>query len=159
MAGLLARTIGRAAGRSSVASRSFSTPGFEGRQNPVYPTTWNKWFPHEPIPSTPKIGPYQVPVEEKTVYHFCTCGESASQPWCEAPGARCGKMADFVPKVHIPGSTKSEHFCGCKKAPTELCNGTCIILYADLFPFQVCAIAFGSAFTFCGVFLTWMMHP
>mmetsp|Transcript_2846 Transcript_2846/g.7375 ORF Transcript_2846/g.7375 Transcript_2846/m.7375 type:complete len:159 (-) Transcript_2846:75-551(-) len=158
MAGLLARTIGRAAGRSSVASRSFSTPGFEGRQNPVYPTTWNKWFPYEPVPSTPKIGPYQVLVEEKTVYHFCTCGESASQPWCETPGARCGKMPEFVPKVHIPAMTKAELFCGCKKAPSEMCNFTCATLYADQSPFAAGGIALAGCWAF-GVFSTWLMHP
>eukprot|EP00969_Alexandrium_andersonii_P316990 14004491-Alexandrium_andersonii.AAC.1 len=30
------------------------------RENPVYPSPWNKWFPYEPIPSTPQIAPYRV---------------------------------------------------------------------------------------------------
>ena len=57
-------------------------------------------FPHEPIPSTPKVGPYRTPVVGGEMYHYCTCGESTTQPWCEAPGDKCGKFPEFVSRAY-----------------------------------------------------------
>mmetsp|Transcript_70674 Transcript_70674/g.207337 ORF Transcript_70674/g.207337 Transcript_70674/m.207337 type:complete len:155 (+) Transcript_70674:71-535(+) len=154
MTGLLARSVARA-GRTSNMRFCAS---WANRTNPVYPSPWNKWFPHEPVPSTPQIGPYKTMVEEKVVYHYCTCGESASQPWCEAPGSKCGKMPEFSPRLFIPNITGAHYMCGCKKAGDSLCNGSCAIMYADLFPIAAAGVSFGVCFTF-GVVSTWFMHP
>eukprot|EP00408_Alexandrium_pacificum_P020250 CAMPEP_0171185248 /NCGR_PEP_ID=MMETSP0790-20130122/16204_1 /TAXON_ID=2925 /ORGANISM="Alexandrium catenella, Strain OF101" /LENGTH=81 /DNA_ID=CAMNT_0011650265 /DNA_START=17 /DNA_END=259 /DNA_ORIENTATION=+ len=81
MAGLLARAASRsvqqAAKRPQALRLSFSS--LATRENPVYPSPWNKWFPHEPVPSTPKIGPYRVHCDNTTTYFYCTCGESSTQ--------------------------------------------------------------------------------
>merc|ERR1719198_161928 len=65
---------------------------------PRYPSPWNKWFPYEPIPCSPKLGPYKENCTGGQVYHFCTCGESRNQPWCEsdASGA-CAVNPKFTP--------------------------------------------------------------
>lgn len=134
------------------------TIDIKGRNNPVYPTPWNKWFPFEPIASTPQIGPYQVVCSHKDEYHFCTCGESASQPWCEAVGDRCAKMPEFVPMWYKPRFEGTKFLCGCKKAPGALCTGACFVMWCDLHPFQAGAYGFACCFL-VGVSTAWMFHP
>merc|ERR1719282_1112059 len=53
---------------------------------PKIHSPWNKWFPYEPVPFSPKLGPYKVWCEEGQLYKFCACGESRTQPWCECNG-------------------------------------------------------------------------
>eukprot|EP00928_Gymnodinium_smaydae_P002769 TRINITY_DN109_c0_g2_i4.p1 TRINITY_DN109_c0_g2~~TRINITY_DN109_c0_g2_i4.p1 ORF type:complete len:171 (-),score=17.99 TRINITY_DN109_c0_g2_i4:116-559(-) len=140
--------------RGLTAVRAFSSM----RSNPVYPSPWNKWFPHEPIPSTPQLGPYKTPCIGGEMNHFCTCGESTTQPWCESPGERCGKVPEFSPRPYVARHTGTKLMCGCKKAPDSLCNGSCINLYADLYPVNAALVGMGASFV-GSVFLTWMVHP
>merc|ERR1719240_1971963 len=44
-------------------------------------TMWHKWFPYEPVPVSPQLGPYVVNVNggHGEVYNFCACGESDTQ--------------------------------------------------------------------------------
>merc|ERR1719401_840022 len=126
--------------------------------NPVHPSPWNKWFPHEPVPSTPQVGPYKTPVVAGGMYHYCTCGESTAQPWCESPGDKCAKCPEFAPRAYEPRFTETVKICGCKKAPDVECNGTCVVMWCDVNTAQAGVYGFGISFVF-GVFLTWMMHP
>eukprot|EP00429_Kryptoperidinium_foliaceum_P086354 CAMPEP_0176198622 /NCGR_PEP_ID=MMETSP0121_2-20121125/8146_1 /TAXON_ID=160619 /ORGANISM="Kryptoperidinium foliaceum, Strain CCMP 1326" /LENGTH=159 /DNA_ID=CAMNT_0017537475 /DNA_START=165 /DNA_END=644 /DNA_ORIENTATION=- len=159
MSGLLNRVAGMAARMQPVpAAGSQACASWAKRANPVYPSPWNKWFPYEPVPSTPQIGPYRVQCAAKETYHFCTCGESTTQPWCESPGARCAKVPEFAPRPYQPQHDGMKLMCGCKKAPDSFCNGSCALLYADLNPYVVSAAGFGGCFVF-GLFYTWMMHP
>mmetsp|Transcript_119454 Transcript_119454/g.254915 ORF Transcript_119454/g.254915 Transcript_119454/m.254915 type:complete len:157 (+) Transcript_119454:55-525(+) len=156
MSGLLAQSVARVArqGARPQPLRAFST----NRMNPVYPSPWNKWFPHEPIPSTAQIGPHRLKLMEKEVYYYCTCGESSTAPWCESVGSKCGKMPEFVPTPFIPRYNSTFTICGCNKAPDVECNGACVSLYADLNILPACAMGFGGCFAF-SVFYTWMSHP
>ena len=129
-----------------------------GRQNPVYPSPWNKWFPYEPVPSTPKIGPYYVHCSASEDYYFCTCGESNAQPFCESPGDRCAKQPLFVPKFYKPRYDGKKLLCGCKKAPGEMCTGACVLMWADVHPFMFSMYMYGSCFVF-GILSAWMFHP
>mmetsp|Transcript_164625 Transcript_164625/g.400200 ORF Transcript_164625/g.400200 Transcript_164625/m.400200 type:complete len:157 (+) Transcript_164625:63-533(+) len=156
MALLLSRAVSRAAQRAAVqaqAARASST--FADRANPVYPSPWNKWFPYEPVPSTPKLGPYRVKVSNKETYFFCTCGESAAQPFCESGGC---KLPGFSPMPFVPRDDGTISLCGCKKAPSHECNGACISLYSDLNPVMASLVGFSGCFVF-GVFLSWIFHP
>eukprot|EP00811_Abedinium_folium_P016374 NODE_25315_length_591_cov_6.793103.p1 GENE.NODE_25315_length_591_cov_6.793103~~NODE_25315_length_591_cov_6.793103.p1 ORF type:complete len:159 (-),score=11.75 NODE_25315_length_591_cov_6.793103:114-554(-) len=136
---------------------SLDRPGWETRQNPVYPSPWNRWFPHEPVPSTPKVGPYTEVCFEGDVYHFCTCGESNDQPWCES-GEVCSVCPEFAPRTFIPRYTNSYRLCGCKKAPTEYCNGQCALLWIDINPALACVLGFSSFFA-VGLASSWFYHP
>jgi len=134
------------------------TMEIDGRENPVYPSPWNKWFPYEPIPSTPKIGPYYVHCSASEVYHFCTCGECKTQPFSEGTGNVCGNQPLFRPKPYTPRYDGKKLLCGCKKAPGEMCNGACVLLWADVHPFMFSVYCFSSCFAF-GLFSAWMFHP
>merc|ERR1719359_1972157 len=62
---------------------------------------WNKWFPHDPVPYSPKFGPYKVNVTAGEVYHICACGESRTQPWCEC-GGEFNAERGFRATTYIP---------------------------------------------------------
>lgn len=73
---------------------------------------------NEPIVA--KKGSYKVDVEEGKTYFWCSCGRSASQPFCD--GSHSG--TDFTPVAYKAAESKVVGFCGCKyseKAP--LCDG------------------------------------
>merc|ERR1712038_426980 len=48
---------------------------------PRLPSPWNKWFPYEPVPCTPRFLPYKVYCVQGEKYHFDSSGESRTQPW------------------------------------------------------------------------------
>merc|ERR1712000_625801 len=135
MGGLLRAAIGH--GRlSSQRTATRACASWAQRTNPTYPTPWNKWFPYEPVPSTPQFTPYKVQVSTKEVYYWCSCGESSTQPWCESGGVKCRKCPEFAPMVYVPKFTGTKLMCGCKKSANGECFGTCIIFWADYHPFQ-----------------------
>ncbi len=61
-----------------------------------------------------------VDVEAGQSYWWCSCGRSASQPFCD--GAHKG--TDFAPVEYIATETGNVHFCGCKhSAEGPVCDG------------------------------------
>ena len=65
--------------------------------------------------------PIPVEVEEGKMYWWCTCGRSASQPFCDGSH----KGTDFAPQGWEAPKSGKVFFCACKqtgKAP--LCDGT-----------------------------------
>lgn len=65
--------------------------------------------------------PYGVEVEEGKVYAWCSCGRSASQPFCD--GSHEG--TDFSPLTYKAEKTETVFFCGCKKTKNQpLCDGS-----------------------------------
>uniref|UniRef100_A0A7S4QX26 Iron-binding zinc finger CDGSH type domain-containing protein n=1 Tax=Alexandrium monilatum TaxID=311494 RepID=A0A7S4QX26_9DINO len=159
MAAILARAGVRAAQRSAVQQQVMrANSSWAARANPVYPSPWNKWFPHEPVPSTPKVGPYRVRLENTETYFYCTCGESATQPFCESGAEKCTKCPEFASMPFSPKDSETASLCGCKKAPGVYCNGACISLYADLNTGIACLVGFSGCFV-SGALLTYMFHP
>lgn len=72
-------------------------------------------------PEIPQKAPYPVDVEAGKTYYWCTCGRSASQPFCDGSH----KDTSFTPERFEAGESRTLYFCGCKatgKAP--LCDGT-----------------------------------
>jgi CDGSH-type Zn-finger protein len=79
-----------------------------------------------PIPLSPKLGPFEIlnPQIEDKAYHWCSCGLSKKQPFCD----RSHKGTAFKPiNFRVGEKVDKMNLCGCKlssKAP--FCDGeTC----------------------------------
>lgn len=121
---------------------------------------WNKWFPYEPVPCSPKLGPYIVKVKSMQEYYWCACGECVNQPWCDDNGGPdgCASRGFHAVKI-VPTHSGSLWLCGSKHTGTRpYFNGTCWLVWIDCNPVEAAAIGFVGSFFF-GIFLTWMIHP
>ena len=74
--------------------------------------------------ATPKIAdkqPKSVELEEGKNYAWCTCGESAKQPWCDGSH----KGTEFSPMVFMAEESKTAYMCQCKQTGNPgYCDGT-----------------------------------
>lgn len=61
-------------------------------------------------PRIAEKSPCEVELEEGKTYAYCTCGQSANQPFCD--GAHAG--TDFRPHIFKAEKTKSAWLCRCK---------------------------------------------
>ncbi|MDX8409530.1 MAG: CDGSH iron-sulfur domain-containing protein [Mariprofundales bacterium] len=58
---------------------------------------------------------------EPGTYHFCTCGKSANQPFCD--GSHAG--TDFVPQAFEIKEKQTVALCQCKHSKnTPFCDGS-----------------------------------
>lgn len=65
--------------------------------------------------------PYAVEVETGKSYWFCSCGQSATQPFCDGSH----KGGDFVPREFKAEKDETVYFCGCKNSSNGItCDGT-----------------------------------
>jgi CDGSH-type Zn-finger protein len=65
--------------------------------------------------------PFGVEVEAGKSYFWCSCGKSASQPFCD--GSHSG--SEFTPVKYEAEASKTVYFCGCKaSAKQPLCDGS-----------------------------------
>lgn len=72
-------------------------------------------------PEMPQKAPYSVAVEAGKSYYWCSCGKSASQPFCDSSH----KGSEFVPTQYKAEETKNVYFCGCKQSGNgALCDGS-----------------------------------
>jgi CDGSH-type Zn-finger protein len=62
-------------------------------------------------PVVAKKGPYAVELDANKEYHWCACGQSKNQPFCD--GSHHG--TEFVPKAFTPEKAGKYFLCGCKK--------------------------------------------
>jgi CDGSH iron-sulfur domain-containing protein 3 len=74
------------------------------------------------LPVTARLGPYEVAVEEGRTYRWCSCGLSATQPWCDDSHSGTGmEPIEFVAPI-----SAVFHMCGCKNSENKpFCFGTC----------------------------------
>lgn len=74
------------------------------------------------VPDMPQRGPYIVQVEAGKRYAWCSCGRSATQPWCD--GSHEG--TDYEP-ISFEAPISGEYYmCGCKQSDNKpYCFGTC----------------------------------
>lgn len=67
------------------------------------------------------MDPIAINVEAGKIYWWCSCGRSASQPWCDGTH----KGSDRVPVKYTATRTGQVWFCVCKKsASPPLCDGS-----------------------------------
>jgi len=65
--------------------------------------------------------PIKVNLSKGQEYHFCTCGKSKSQPFCD--GSHVG--TSFTPKVIVSDEDSESYLCACKhSANRPYCDGT-----------------------------------
>lgn len=65
--------------------------------------------------------PAKVTLEEGKKYFFCTCGNSANQPFCD--GAHKG--SDFAPKMFVAEKDGDAFLCQCKHTGNApFCDGS-----------------------------------
>lgn len=73
-------------------------------------------------PVVAQKAPYAVDVEAGKSYWFCTCGKSASQPFCDGAHKADG---DFAPKEYQAEKSETVYFCGCKNSSNGMtCDGS-----------------------------------
>ena len=72
----------------------------------------------------PKIAarePAAVELEAGKEYYFCTCGESANQPFCDGSHQGTG----FTPKAFTAEKSGTAYLCQCKRSgKLPYCDGT-----------------------------------
>ena len=72
----------------------------------------------------PKIAqkaPYVVELEAGKNYHWCACGQSKNQPFCD--GSHRG--SEFTPVSFTPEVSGKQYLCGCKHSKNKpFCDGT-----------------------------------
>ncbi|MEO5373423.1 MAG: CDGSH iron-sulfur domain-containing protein [Alphaproteobacteria bacterium] len=72
-------------------------------------------------PVTTTKAPIAVELEAGKTYYWCTCGRSATQPFCD--GAHQG--SEFTPVAHTAEKTGTAYLCGCKHTKGQpFCDGT-----------------------------------
>jgi glutamate synthase domain-containing protein 2/CDGSH-type Zn-finger protein len=65
--------------------------------------------------------PIRVNLSKGQEYHFCTCGRSRSQPFCD--GSHAGTA--FTPRVIVSDQDQEAYLCACKHtANAPFCDGT-----------------------------------
>ena len=65
--------------------------------------------------------PVKVVLSKGEEYHFCTCGRSKSQPFCDGSHQGTG----IEPLAFTAEKTEKAWLCGCKKSATPpFCDGT-----------------------------------
>jgi len=65
--------------------------------------------------------PYAVNVVAGKEYHWCSCGKSKNQPFCD--GSHHG--SEFVPLAFQPQEAGKLHLCGCKHTKNPpYCDGS-----------------------------------
>ena len=71
--------------------------------------------------------PIPVEVEAGKSYFWCSCGQSANQPFCDGSHEQFNKDhgSNFGPVKYVADSSRTVWMCGCKqsKAP-PFCDGT-----------------------------------
>ena len=74
-----------------------------------------------PEPVIAQKFPIGVEVEAGKSYFWCSCGQSAKQPFCDGSH----KGSGFVPQKYEATETKKVYFCACKHSASPIvCDGT-----------------------------------
>jgi CDGSH-type Zn-finger protein len=62
-----------------------------------------------------------VEVEAGKIYYWCSCGQSANQPFCDGSH----KGSEFTPVKFEAVESKTVYFCGCKHSANKpFCDGS-----------------------------------
>ncbi|MFT5519499.1 MAG: CDGSH-type Zn-finger protein [Enterobacterales bacterium] len=65
--------------------------------------------------------PFTEEVEAGKTYHWCACGQSQKQPFCD--GSHVGTQS--LPMEYISDAKETIYFCGCKQSTyAPMCDGS-----------------------------------
>jgi CDGSH-type Zn-finger protein len=65
--------------------------------------------------------PIAVPLEASKTYHWCACGLSKGQPFCDGSH----KTTTLTPVAFTAKTTETAYLCQCKRTKTPpFCDGT-----------------------------------
>lgn len=72
-------------------------------------------------PTIAQKSPYPVQVQAGQIYHWCACGRSASQPFCDGSHSGSG----LEPVAYRAEKDGTVFFCGCKHSRNgAVCDGS-----------------------------------
>ncbi len=72
-------------------------------------------------PKVAGTSPIRIDLEEGKTYAWCTCGESAKQPFCDGSH----KGTSFTPLKFVAEQTKTVGMCTCKATKNPgFCDGS-----------------------------------
>lgn len=72
-------------------------------------------------PKIAQTAPYPVDVEAGKSYFWCSCGQSAKQPFCDGSH----KGSEFTPMKFTAEKDGKAFFCGCKASANQpMCDGS-----------------------------------
>lgn len=72
-------------------------------------------------PTIAQKSPYEIKLEAGKTYHWCACGKSSKQPFCD--GSHRG--SEFTPLAFTAEKTEVVHLCGCKHSKNPpFCDGS-----------------------------------
>jgi CDGSH-type Zn-finger protein len=72
-------------------------------------------------PAIAQKAPYPTRVEAGKTYHWCACGNSKNQPFCDGSH----KGSNFNPVAYAATVSGEVYFCGCKSSKKKpLCDGS-----------------------------------
>lgn len=75
----------------------------------------------EKVPHIAQKSPCAVAVEAGKSYWYCTCGKSATQPFCDGKHQGSG----FAPQEYKAEKSETIYFCACKHSRNGMrCDGT-----------------------------------
>lgn len=73
-----------------------------------------------PEPVIAQKKPILIEVEEGKTYHWCACGRSAKQPFCDGSHKDTG----FSPLAYKAEASRPIYFCACKQTKNQpMCDG------------------------------------
>jgi CDGSH-type Zn-finger protein len=71
-------------------------------------------------PTIAQKAPYPIEVQAGKTYHWCACGKSKSQPFCDGSH----KGSEFTPLAYTAEKDETKYFCGCKMSANKpFCDG------------------------------------
>ena len=74
-----------------------------------------------PEPTIAQKAPYEVELEAGKTYHWCACGLSKKQPFCDGSHKGTG----ITPKAFTAPTSGTAWLCGCKHTKdAPYCDGT-----------------------------------
>lgn len=72
-------------------------------------------------PLAPQRWPYPLPVKKGETVHWCACGRSTNQPWCDGSHQGTG----INPVSFTAEKDGIVFFCGCKRSKKGMvCDGS-----------------------------------
>ena len=119
---------------------------------------WNAYWPYDPVPLTPQLKPYAVELPPGFKGFWCSCGRSATQPWCDGKHKGSGFRPMHVENSYARGVNWAL-LCGCKYSfMAPRCAGNHLAIQLNKHTPQMFALTFGLA-TVSGYTLALFFHP